>query len=58
MDYCVDVYYISMLGSLSMSKLIEEIVAIIKVSPRRYFAPVLGAIAAVRAEWSRVRRQA
>lgn len=41
-----------------MSKLIEQVLAIVKASPRRYFAPVLGAIAAVRAEWSRVKRQA
>lgn len=41
-----------------MSKLIQQVIAIIKASPRRYFAPVLGAIAAVRAEWSRVKRQA
>lgn len=41
-----------------MSKLIEEVIAIVKASPRRYFAPVIGAIAAVRAEWGRAKRQA
>lgn len=41
-----------------MSKLIEEVITIVKSSPRRYFAPIIGAIAAVRAEWSRVKRQA
>ncbi len=58
MDYCSDVYYKKMLRSPNMSKLIQEVIAIVKASPRRYFAPVIGAIAAVRAEWSRARRQA
>lgn len=50
-------YYKMMLGSPSMSKLIEEVIAIVKFSPRRYFAPIIGAIAAVRAEWNRPKRQ-
>ena len=58
MNYCTDVYYKIMLWSVSMSKLIEEVIAIVKASPRRYFAPVIGAIAAVRAEWGRAKRQA
>lgn len=52
------VYYKIMLWSVSMSKLIEEVIAIVKASPRRYFVPVIGAITAVRAEWSRAKRQA
>jgi hypothetical protein len=56
--YCMDMYYKMMLRSSSMYKLIEEIIAIVKSSPRRYFAPIIGAIAAVRDEWNRVKRQA
>jgi hypothetical protein len=58
MDYCMSVYYTIMLWSPNMSKLIQEVIAIVKASPRRYFAPVSGAIAAVRTEWSRAKRQA
>jgi hypothetical protein len=58
MDYCSDVYYQKMLWSPNMSKLIQEVLAIVKASPRRYFAPLIGAIAAVRTEWSRPKRQA
>jgi hypothetical protein len=54
----MNVYYIIMLWSPNMSKLFQEVIAIIKASPGRYFAPVIGAIAAVRAEWSRAKHQA
>jgi len=40
-----------------MPKLIEEIVAIVKASPYRYLAPVIGAVVAARAVWSRPKRQ-
>jgi hypothetical protein len=58
MDYCMNVYYIIMLWSPNMSKLFQEVIVIVKASPGRYFAPVIGAIAAVRAEWSRAKHQA
>jgi hypothetical protein len=54
----MSVYYKIMLWSLNMPKLFQEVIAIVKASPRRYFAPVIGAIAAVRTEWSRAKRQA
>jgi hypothetical protein len=36
-----------------MPKLLKEVIAIAKASPRRYFAPLAGAIAAVQAEWAK-----